>query len=79
MCRKHKFNNPAKYEKVKIACLLLVITHGGFTFFFNSADEYMFSKAEVPKTLMNLILFELLILRYVFYVMSFACIIGIFA
>lgn len=79
MCKKHKYNNPTRYEKTKYYCFILIILHGGVTFFFNSADEFMFSSADVPKSLMNIILFELLCLRYVFYVMSFACIIGLFA
>lgn len=67
------------YKKGCVALYIMTILYGAVTFFFDNKKLILFETSDASPLLLNIILFEVLWLRYLFYITSFAIIIAIFA
>lgn len=69
----------SSYRKITLSLYVGTIIYGAFTFMFDNRQLIIFESSSAPPLLLNIVLFEVLWLRYLFYITSFAAVIGIFA
>jgi hypothetical protein len=68
-----------EYKKYLLGLYITIVAYGGVGLWFNNANVLLFQSCGAAVWLVNLILFQLILLRYIFYMVSFCAIIGIYA